>query len=331
MAAAYHIPAELRPSFDRRSSDSAPAGEPRSDGLSSRSRRPHPGRARPIPTTPTRPRASEATGRSSESRCFEMGSRSVSSPVYRIRVPFTDRQVELVTTFADQGAIAIENVRLFQELEARNKDLTETLEQQTATGEILRVISARPPTPSRCSTPSPGGPGASARPSSATCRLRCRALHFIAHDGQTEEGLAVARRAFPRPPDRGTAAGRAVLAADVAEIADVHQDPEYALGGVAQAITFRGIVAVPMLRDGQPIGAIAVARLQAGRFPDRQVGVLKPSPTRRSSPSRTSGSSRSSRRGPPISRDPSASSGRSARSARPSAPRSISTPCWRPS
>src|SRR5262249_7530439 len=58
--------------------------------------------------------------------------------------PFSTREIQLIQTFADQAVIAIENVRLFKELEGRNRDLTESLEQQTATGEILRVIASSP-------------------------------------------------------------------------------------------------------------------------------------------------------------------------------------------
>jgi PAS domain S-box-containing protein len=189
---------------------------------------------------------------------------------------FSDAQVTLLQTFADQAVIAIENVRLFTALDARNRDLTESLEQQTATGEILRVISSSP---------------TDVQPvfdtiAQAVLRL-CGAdlcqvfqveddfLHFVASQGHNAEGLAAAQRAFPRPVDRGTVAGRAILSGAIAHVEDVRTDADYAVGEVARAMNFRALVAVPMIREGRPIGAIAVARPVPGRFSDRQIELLR--------------------------------------------------------
>ncbi len=187
-----------------------------------------------------------------------------------------DRQLELLKTFADQAVIAIENVRLFKELEAKNRDLTETLEQQTATGEILRVIS---------SSPTDVQPvfDAIARSARRLCegdlawvfRFDGRLLHFATHDGLSSDGLEAVRRAFPVAPHRGFTAGRAALSVAVEHIPDIQVDPEYTLGGVAAAGDFRSIVAVPMVREGAPVGVITVARIQPGRFSDRQLDLLK--------------------------------------------------------
>ena len=195
--------------------------------------------------------------------------------------PFSEKQIRLLETFADQAVIAIENVRLFTESEEKNRALTlahaqatEALEQQTATSEILRVIS---------SSPTDVQPTFDAIAVSAT-RL-CEAVqgsvfrfdgtlsHLAAHYGHDPALLDALRRTFPIPPLRGSITARAILTQSVVHI-DSAEDPEHEYGALVRTGA-RTVLAVPMLRDGAPIGAITVTRNEGRPFSDKQVALMK--------------------------------------------------------
>ncbi|HEV8675642.1 MAG TPA: GAF domain-containing protein, partial [Methylomirabilota bacterium] len=196
--------------------------------------------------------------------------------------PFTERQIALLQTFADQAVIAIENVRLFQELQTRNRELTEALEQQTATGEILRVIA---------SSPTDIQPifDAIARNAVRLCealfcavfRFDGELIHFVAHHNFPPDAMGAFQRAYPRRPDRETLAARAVLECAVVHVPDVLADRTMspAILDMARALGYRSGVVVPMLREGRPIGAISVARIGPDQeprpFADRQIALLR--------------------------------------------------------
>ncbi|HEX9073864.1 MAG TPA: GAF domain-containing protein, partial [Pseudolabrys sp.] len=188
--------------------------------------------------------------------------------------PFTDKQIELVTTFADQAVIAIENVRLFDEVQARTKELTAALEHQTATAEILNVISR---------SPTSAEPVFRAIVESATrlcdgvfANVRLydgHQLHVAATHNFTPEVLERFLRSHPKPPDRSDLAGRSILEGVTVHVPDALADPEYA-HDMALAGGWRAIVSVPMLRDGKPIGIIAVGKSEPIPFSDRQIELL---------------------------------------------------------
>jgi signal transduction histidine kinase len=196
---------------------------------------------------------------------------------------FTDRQVALLQTFADQAVIAIENVRLFKELQEKNQALTqahaqmtEAFDQQSATGDILRVIA---------SSLRDVGPvfDTIARNARRLCKADSCAvftyggdlIRLEGIDNAIVEGADAIRRAYPLPASRGHATGRAILAGRAVHIADVRDDPEYDLRGILGA-GLRTIVSVPMLRDGSAIGAITLHTWETPRpFSATQVALIQ--------------------------------------------------------
>jgi two-component system, NtrC family, sensor kinase len=184
--------------------------------------------------------------------------------------PFTDKQIELATTFADQAVIAIENTRLLNELR-------ESLQQQTATADVLNVIS------SSLNDLKPVFETIGQR-AEKLCEAEISAISMVDGDlirlvsinGVSEEGVEAVRRIYyPMRLDAETVTARAIRSAAICHVPDVLADASYPSKDVARVSGFRGCLGVPMIRDGQAIGAIFVSRKEPGFFADSQVQLLR--------------------------------------------------------
>ncbi|WP_168212864.1 MULTISPECIES: GAF domain-containing protein [unclassified Bradyrhizobium] len=187
---------------------------------------------------------------------------------------FATHHVHLLQTFADQAVIAIENVRLFDEVQAKTRDLSESLQQQTATADVLKVISRSAFDLQTVLDTLVESAARLCDADMAAITRRIGDVFYRAGSYGFPEEFKDYVRATPVTPDRRTITGRTLLEGHIVHVEDVLADPDYDFEGQQLSGNPRSFLGVPLLREGIPIGALTLTRLVVKPFTDKQIELI---------------------------------------------------------
>src|SRR3954466_14443579 len=187
--------------------------------------------------------------------------------------PFSEHQIAVLQSFADQAVIAIENARLFEEVQAKTRDLTESLQQQTATADVLKVISRSAfDLQAVLNTLVESAVRLCQADQGIVLQPKGDGYGLVASWGHTPSHREFLLNRTFRPED-GSASMQAVIERKVVHVHDMQEAPGYMVPGDPEPSRTR--LAVPLLRDGTPIGVFVLARTQARPFSDQQVELVQ--------------------------------------------------------